>query len=74
MKGDVKNTYRSGAEKGVLCGSAESQGLFFSASKKALTAPGDIFLSYMLLFFVQFLSIQREEHKGFHSLEVILVK
>lgn len=47
---------------------------FFSASKKALTAPGDIFLSYMLLFFVQFLSIQREEHKGFHSLEVILVK
>lgn len=29
MKGDVKNTYCSGAEKGVLCGSAESQGLFF---------------------------------------------
>lgn len=50
-------------------------------SKEVLTAPGDIFLSYIhfvfwgdFFFFLQFLSIQREEHKGFHSLEVILVK
>lgn len=35
MKGDVKNTYCSGAEKGVLCGWGVSQGLF-SARKEVL--------------------------------------